>query len=435
MTIRIVAVGDQHFKVNNSYETDILHSSLIKELVKIKPDAIVLEGDLLDKFESINVRPFNRALSFISDILQYCDNVFLLIGNHDRPNNNVFLTDEHPFNPLKRWEGITVVDKVIIKRITSSSTDESAEFVFIPYVPVGRLREALNTVELDHPIENPNLNKKQWERLQSLAGAFSHQEFYGAEIGIKKSTEGDLWPPDAPFMASGHIHNEKYLQPNLHYTGTPMQHGFYDLTHKTISIYNYENKNGKWIMSKEEKINLRVPKKIHLKLTKEELLEFELIEDATIIKIDIEIDQIEFLHLMKNKKIKKLINEGVKIKPINTRKQIKKNQLGFVVQIKMSYTKRLTKAINEADLEVKEEFEGLFGTLQIEKSIPKIKITNISKDRSEIIKSSSNNSSSKSYKTLPVKNDHYLKEKSNSEIVAQSPNKRIKINISKSKDK
>ncbi len=398
MSILIVGLGDPHFKSNNEFSTGILHSSFINFLIsqkkKNKIIDVVVEGDLLDRFESINVHAFNRAINFIDDIRKNCRHVYLLIGNHDRPNNSVFLTNEHPFNALKKWEKITVVDKVIIdtltaenKRIANEDDDEdnddedeereiSAEFVFIPYVPVGKLREALLTVSLDHPIENPNLNEEGWERLKNMAGGFSHQEYYGAKLGICKSINGDIWPTDGPFMVSGHIHNEEYLQPNLHYTGTPMQHGYDDISNKTISLYNYSKVGNRWQMIKEEKIDLKVPKKIHIKLTKEELLNFKVIENASIIRIDIEIDITEFKELKKNKKIKQLIDNGVKIKPINTRKQIGKNEIGKISAIKMSYTQRLGKAINESEIEVKTTFEGLFGVLDIKKNIPKIKIKN-----------------------------------------------------------
>ncbi len=389
MSICIVGVGDPHFMTRNSYETDILHSSFIKFLSKQRKKNkiidVVIEGDLLDRFESINVRPFNRAISFIDDIKNNCRHIYLIVGNHDRPDNSNFLTTDHPYNALKKWPKVTVVDKVIISKIKAENEkiqingddddedeEPEAEFVFVPYVPVGKFREALKTEKLDHPIENPDCNQEQWQRLKNMAGVFAHQEFYGAKIGNKRSIEGDVWPKDAPFLVSGHIHDEEYLQDNLHYTGTPMQHGYTDTGRKTISLYNYQCVNNKWQMVKEEKVDLEVPKKIHIKLTKEELLNFEPVENASLIKIDIEIDHAEFLLLKKDPKIKALLEKQIKIKPIDLRKQIKKGTIGELVSTKITYTKRLNKAIIDAGEEIRDEFESLFGVID-EKKILKIK--------------------------------------------------------------
>jgi len=392
MSIKIIAIGDPHFKDNNTYETNIMHSSIIKLLIKYKNNDniidVVIEGDILDKFEAVKEGTFNRVLKFVEDIMKHCRHVYLIIGNHDRPNNNVFLTDEHFFNALKKWKNITVIDKVMIIKIKAEnniSEDEEieAEFVFVPYVPVGKFRQALNTVGLDHPLENPNCNTEQWEKLKTMAGVFSHQEYYGCKIGHLRSSNGDLWPKDAPFNVSGHIHDEEYLQPNLHYTGTPMQHGHTDTGNKTISLYNYEKIDNKWQMGKEEKIDLKIPKKIHLKLTKEELLNFEIPENATQIKIDIAIDTVEYLQLVKNPKIKKLLDAKIKIKPIDTRKKLKKNQLGSIVPIKLTYSKRLNKEICQSDIGVQNEFERIFGP--IEKEIEKEEEIKKPKKKNKII--------------------------------------------------
>jgi isoleucyl-tRNA synthetase len=52
---------------------------------------------------------------------------FLIIGNHDRPNNSVFLTNEHTFNSMKQWENTYVVDKV------TDITLKDKRFIFVSY--------------------------------------------------------------------------------------------------------------------------------------------------------------------------------------------------------------------------------------------------------------------------------------------------------------
>lgn len=369
--IRILAIGDPHFKTNNSYETDIMHREVINVIKSRQPDSVVCLGDILDKFELIHVKVFNRVLSFIEDMANESKDVNLLIGNHDRPNNNVFLTEDHPFNAIKKWNNITVVDKVLIKEI------KGAPFVLTPYVAVGRFNEALKTVELDYKTDD----QVQHSNLQSMAGVFAHNEFYGAKMGIIKSVEGDIWPLNAPFLVSGHIHDYDQLQPNLYYTGTPIQHGMTDSGDKTISLFTYNLVDGKWKMTEEERIDLNIPKKLKLKLTKEELLDFKLIVNASMIRIDIEIDPIEYKNLLKDSRIINLLDAGVKIKPIDTRVRVHSNNLKLPV--KMLYSKRLISSIKNSELEVQTLFEELFGDIleSPNKKVITIKLENITTKR------------------------------------------------------
>ena len=59
----------------------------------------------------IHTQALCRANSFLID-LSKLRKTYVLIGNHDRINNNVFLTDEHPFTGLKGETNIVIVDKV-----------------------------------------------------------------------------------------------------------------------------------------------------------------------------------------------------------------------------------------------------------------------------------------------------------------------------------
>ena len=375
MSITILAIGDPHFKVNNQYETDIMHSAIVKVIKEKQPTSVVCLGDILDKFELIHVKVYNRVLSFLNDIAAESKDLNLIIGNHDRPNNNVFLTDEHPFNSLKRWDNITIIDKTIIKEIKNNE-NQTAKFVYVPYVDVGRFREAINTISLDIKMEGTEFDEKQWENTKSMAGFFAHNEFYGAKMGIVKSVKGDVWPTEAPFLVSGHIHDYDKLQTNLYYTGTPMQHGITDSKDKTISLFTYELINNEWKMVDEERIDLNIPKKLRLKLTKEELLEFKMSKNIGYLRIDIEIDPVEWKILCKNPKIVELLRNGVKIKPIDTRIRLKEGELNNV-RIKIPYSERLIGNIRqyqEKEPEVVELFEELFGKISKEEEKEEIVI-------------------------------------------------------------
>jgi DNA repair exonuclease SbcCD nuclease subunit len=365
-----LVIGDPHIKISNTVETDLMTAAIQKELAENKYDFTVIAGDVLDRFESIHVDPLTRAIAHVDAISKLSRHTYLLIGNHDRANNNVFLTDKHPFTALKQWSRLTVVDTVLVKEVTSMD-GETASFVFAPYVYVGRLREALQTVKLDYPISDIKHEEEHWNTLRNVVCVFAHQEFHGAKIGIKKSTEGDHWPSDAPMCISGHIHDYCQLQKNMLYVGTPIQHGVTDITEKTISAFTFTLTEKVW-NTEERRIDLKIPKKIHITITVEEILKFAIPTNASFVRLDIEIDPIEYRRLIKDPHIVKLIKAGVQIKPIDIRKKIDKAEIKRN-NFKMCYEKRLNKSIKREEKEVQEVFTELFGPITpIKKSKVKI---------------------------------------------------------------
>ena len=120
---------------NNSLETDEMTNKIL-EIARARPfDFAVLLGDILDTHETVHIGPFCRAITFMEQLSKLVPQLFVIVGNHDRPNNTVYLTDEHPFAACKSWENTTIVDKVI----------EWNNYLFVPYVQVGRFNEALLT--------------------------------------------------------------------------------------------------------------------------------------------------------------------------------------------------------------------------------------------------------------------------------------------------
>jgi hypothetical protein len=79
------------------------------------------------------------------------------------------------------------------------------DLVFIPYVPKGRLEEALSGVDMN-----------------GCKCVFAHQEFRGARMNARGSffsPDGDIWPEDAPLVISGHIHGTQQVGRNVYYPG------------------------------------------------------------------------------------------------------------------------------------------------------------------------------------------------------------------------
>lgn len=221
MVLQCLTIGDPHFKTKNKKETDLMVTKTLELIDQIKPDFVVILGDTLDTHEKIHVVPLTQAILWIEKIASRLP-VYLLIGNHDRPNNSDFLSGYHPFQGLKGKKNITVVDTTIADEI------QGHQFLFVPYVPNGRFTEALTY-------------GCSSENIPSLTTIFAHQEFFGAKMGAIISTSGDKWPLTYPFVVSGHIHDYSIPQENIVYTGTPMQHAFGDSSHKTISLFTFPN--------------------------------------------------------------------------------------------------------------------------------------------------------------------------------------------------
>ena len=213
---RILLIGDTHFKVDNALESDDFIEKTLEYVEEEQDslDLIVLLGDILDTHEKINLCPFYRATNFIVK-LSLMVKTFVLIGNHDRLNNSVFLTDEHPFTGLKNNNpNLIIVDKVVTHN----------DMVFVPYVPRGKFMKALKTIDFEP------------EKYKVL---FAHQEFIGAKMLDYESRDGDYWPIDNPPIYSGHIHQYQVIQ-NIKYIGTPFQHAFTDEDEKMLMLLEIE---------------------------------------------------------------------------------------------------------------------------------------------------------------------------------------------------
>ena len=90
--ITVLTIGDPHFKVGNVPESKEMTKKLISLAKNIKPTFIVCLGDILHRHETIHVSPLMRAEEMVR-LLSEIAPIFVVIGNHDRPNNSNFLTD------------------------------------------------------------------------------------------------------------------------------------------------------------------------------------------------------------------------------------------------------------------------------------------------------------------------------------------------------
>ena len=296
--MKILLIGDPHFKTSNRLETDQLFDETKRYLDENEIDLIVVLGDVLDTHEKIHVQPLCRSILFIK-MLAFYQKTFVLIGNHDRINNNVYMTDEHPFTSLKNYnENLVIVDKTVVWN----------DFYFVPYVPNGRFKEALG------------------ENFENSSAIFAHQEFLGCKMGGIISENGDKWEEDLPPVFSGHIHDYQEVQKNIIYTGTPFQHCFSDGEERGLFVLDIKDKD--WNL---ERIELNIIKKKLISMNISEFEDYKIPRNC-VLKIHFYGDPILIKKILEKKNIREKINlHKIRYKIVTKNiKKIEKGSSNFV---------------------------------------------------------------------------------------------------------
>ena len=223
---KLLLIGDLHIRKDN---LDIMRKvcSEILYIIETKtPDLVVVLGDTEDRHENLFMPANTDAIKFFKAIAKQCE-LIVLIGNHDRENNSVFMTDVSPYIGLKEHHNITIVDSTI--------WDKEKNFIYVPYVPNGRFNEALSKVDyypfkdgvVDLEIKHPRL-------------VICHQEFIGCLMGVVTSSTGDVWSQHLPQIFSGHIHEYQTL-PSVCFVGTPVQQNYGEGTDKAFMMVYLED--------------------------------------------------------------------------------------------------------------------------------------------------------------------------------------------------
>ena len=201
----ILAIGDLHFRGKDERMIKNVISFFLDLIRDKSPTHVVILGDILHDHEKVEVVAMNLALDFFSKILEYefVEKLIILVGNHDFYNNMVFLENKHWLNGLKQWKKTLVIDYPISLKV------KELQIVCVPYVPPGRLTEALDLVS-------------NWKFADII---FGHQEIQGAKMGAFESENGDRWESEYPLLVSGHIHDHQWLSDNMFYVGSSIYVG------------------------------------------------------------------------------------------------------------------------------------------------------------------------------------------------------------------
>lgn len=319
--VSILVIGDPHFTATNSKETDCLTSEVRRILSENRNIVhVVILGDTLDRHETVNTNVLYRVELFFNAILESGVDLYVLIGNHDIPNNKIYMSEVHPF---KRWED----DRLHIINKTKIFDIDGMRFLMVPYVPPGRFGEAISDIE-------PG----------SYRCIFAHQEFKGCKMGSIVSEHGDPILENVDII-SGHIHERQRLG-RLYYPGTPYQTNMGESSDKSISLLEFLPNE---II--ETRYALTIPKKITVDVTASQLLTWTPPDTYNRYRLTVHGTNAEFLTLSKTGIISSLTHKGVKI----TYKEIKHNtSMPIAKREKLSFMDIFMSKINSND-EMKDE--------------------------------------------------------------------------------
>jgi DNA repair exonuclease SbcCD nuclease subunit len=262
-SVKVLVIGDPHLRQKWIKVVDEFTRQTI-ELVdnpNTRPDIVVILGDTLHDHEQTRESCHTRAINWFKELAQRVYTI-VLIGNHDRPSNSHYLTGSHFFNGLEGIKNLKIVDRAALSTEVTKG-NHTYRFVSVPYVPNGRFEDALGTLKTDIKSSRPT-------------AIFAHQEFKGCKMGAIVSTDGDVWPTDAPLVISGHVHEHQIPQDNMIYVGTPYQTSYSEDANKAVYTFVFDGKKDPEI----KRIRLKLRVKQSLTISPKELADFKL-PDAT----------------------------------------------------------------------------------------------------------------------------------------------------------
>jgi hypothetical protein len=242
--MRVLVIGDPHARAAALLEFQQLAAAVYQAAAAVRPELIVVTGDLLHEHARVHTGALNAVLDFIRELSGLAPRgVRVLIGNHDLPSNQTYLEPRHAFNAIKDWPRVRVADTVI--------HEPELGFVYAPFVPTGRFVEALTATLGD-----------AWRGARAV---FAHQDFKGARHGGYVSVNGDYWDPRWPLVVSGHFHAHQWLKSNVCYVGAPAAHDYGDEAWHTVSLFDF-NGSATAHRERETRLELGLPRRCTVEL-------------------------------------------------------------------------------------------------------------------------------------------------------------------------
>ena len=101
MVYRVILIGDPHFKISNTPETDLMVQRCVDVIAQERPDMIVVLGDVLDRFKNVHIDPMSRATKFFEELQPLTKRLVLIVGKAEM-TCFCFLRISRVLNPKKQ---------------------------------------------------------------------------------------------------------------------------------------------------------------------------------------------------------------------------------------------------------------------------------------------------------------------------------------------
>lgn len=256
-----LVIGDPHLLENDIPRSKLLVSECLRVAQETSPSYIVILGDVLDRHNRYDSQSFHLMCDFLRDCAKIAS-TYVIVGNHDRPNNSDFLSDYSPFYPMHEWKlPIVVVDKPKILLC-----ENGEKFAFLPYVLPNRVSEMLSLIDRENVI-----------------ASFGHVDVLGAQISRTITCQsGYEWTAKDGYYIGGHNHEKHWVNEFIFYTGTPCQRKFGESEDKGLHLISFPE--GKISC---QKIALNIPFKRTLSVKFCDIGSTEIPNDGNIYRVEI----------------------------------------------------------------------------------------------------------------------------------------------------
>ncbi|STY29499.1 3',5'-cyclic-nucleotide phosphodiesterase [Legionella wadsworthii] len=185
--MRIIHISDLHFGMHNP----LIIESFLKDMKELKPDIIIISGDLTQRAHSHQYKQF-------SDFLQHINAQTLIIpGNHDIPFYNAYYRFLYPFKKYKKY---------ISEKLETNFSNEEVSILGVnsatPYLAKNGI---LSQKTLRH-IQNHFSEKSK--KLNILFFHHNLHYFSGMHHPLKNAEEFLTYLKDSPIhiVCTGHLH-------------------------------------------------------------------------------------------------------------------------------------------------------------------------------------------------------------------------------------
>ncbi|MDO5580668.1 MAG: exonuclease SbcCD subunit D [Planctomycetia bacterium] len=226
---------------------------ILDQIIKIaetnRPDAVIIAGDIYDR-SLPSEEAVNLFDSFLNDLTQYTDNVFILCGNHDSPERLAFgrkIFQKHKIHFSAVFNGPP-------EPITLEDQWGKVYVHMLPFIKPAIVRSFYNEIQIENcqqameaVIQSMNINTEERNILiahQFLTdGITSESEI--RFVGGTDNIDADLFS-DFDYTALGHLHCPQSIKcDTIRYAGSPLKYSLSEVDHKKSVVLAELKEKGK----------------------------------------------------------------------------------------------------------------------------------------------------------------------------------------------